>query len=470
MRSVTLCRARTQLGKNQEKQDREVKEENHLVLGLRFLRVIGGIAFWVRCGRSHGYRHPIKRQCWSLTQTLDLQRSGLSRPISCFSRALAPPSHLRYQTVRQSPWDSSLPCPARHMGHQVLNVGLEEDWDETISLCVLPGPGEHEGQSTLVEVHLLRKTRLGELLASGVGRPGEFLFPLTTVDGRREDDINVSGEGEGGERRRDGQTRVEESFRSLFEAERCPAPFMWGSQFYCFHSPEAEHSPGHSSKSSLRTGLDVQASGLSQGPSISHCSHTETQGGEETEREREWEREEKLALMYERLRIELPSFFRKNHDYGMYSTDLEFINGLLHTQTRGRGWYQLTLTTWKLLCAFYFADVRLEVLKLTKHSEDGTVRARWRLRGLPFHLVLLRFYRKDKTHLYRTYDAFSTFYLGPDGLIHRHRVEKVMEATPPALPRVTSLLAGALVSLGIQEPRLALNFPFLQSSFRVGRQ
>ncbi|XP_061112319.1 uncharacterized protein C6orf136 homolog [Conger conger] len=422
----------------------------------------GGIAFWVRCGRSHGYQHPIKRQCWSLAQALDLQRSSLSRPISIFSRAPAPPSHLRYQTFGQSPLSSSRPHHARHTGHQVRTVGLEEDWEETVSLCVLSGAGEHEGQSTLVEVHLLGQSQLGELLASGVGRPGEFLFPLTTVDGRREDDISISGEREGGW---SGAGQTSESFRSLFEAERCPAPYVGGSHFYCFHCPETAPSPGGGAKLSPGTGWGPEATGPT-----SHCIHAGTERGDAGEREREREREEKLALMYERLRTELPSFFQKNHDFSMYSSDMEFINGLLHTHTRGCRLYQLTLTTWKLLCALYFADMRMEVLKLTKHSEDGTVRARWRVQGLPFHLLLMRFYRRDKTQLYRTYDAFSTFHVGPDGLIHRHRVDKVMEASPPAIPRVTSLLAGALVALGIQEHRHALNFPFLLSPCREGRQ
>lgn len=243
----------------------------------------------MRCGRSHGYQHPIKRQCWSLTQALDLQRSDLSRPISIFSRALAPPSHPRHQTVGQSPAGSSPLLPAHHTGHQVRTGGLEEDWEETVSLCVLSEPREHGGQSALVEVHLLGQTRLGELLASGLGRPGEFLFPLTTVDGRREDDISVSGGGEGGggERRRDGQIREREmgSFRSLFEAERCPAPFVWGSQFYCFHCPETEPSPGAGLKSSLRTGPGLQAGGPLRWPPTSHCSHAESEGGDWEERE-----------------------------------------------------------------------------------------------------------------------------------------------------------------------------------------
>lgn len=198
------------------------------------------------------------------------------------------------------------------------------------------------------------------------------------------------------------------------------------------------------------------------------CSPAEKVEGELAEGNSE--EEQKLALMYERLRIELPSFFKENHDYSMYSLDVEFVNGLLNTKTRGRVVYQLSLTLWRFLCLCYYAEARLEVLKLTKHSEDSTVKARWRIRGIPFHSLLLRFYLKDKSHLFRTFDAFSTFYIGHDGLIHCHKVEKVMPARPPILPRVTSLLAGALVALGLQEHRPALNLlPPLLSSLRQAR-
>lgn len=122
---------------------------------------------------------------------------------------------------------------------------------------------------------------------------------------------------------------------------------------------------------------------------------------------------------------------------------------------RGRVVYQLTLNLWRLLCLFYYAEAQLEVLKLTKHPEDCSIKARWRVKGLPFHSILVFFYKKDKNHLYRwdmqvetschnyamcsslcnlifilflsarTYDAFSTFYIGADGRIHCHKVEKV---------------------------------------------
>ncbi|KPP70907.1 hypothetical protein Z043_110229 [Scleropages formosus] len=367
--------------------------------------------------------------------------------------------------MSQSTFELSLSHHNWHVGHPIRTLGLEEDeWDGTVSLCLLFGPGDCEGQRTIVEVSLFGQTRVGDQSALGSTRFEEFLFPLTTVDGCREDDINVLGES-GKETEREG-----ESFRSLFWTESCPAPFVWGSRFYCFHGPFRESVTSRVEKPRLRSGLDLQAPKLYTSLPVAHCNYPDKDGRRRIENDREREREEKLALMYERLRIELPSFFIKDHDYSMYSVDVEFINGLLNTKTRGRVVYRMTLTLWQLLCRLCLADVRFEVLKLTKHSEDGTVRARWRVRGQPFYLMPLRLYRRDKTSLYRTYDAFSTFYLGPDGLVHCHRVEKVMQAQPPALPRVTSLLAGALVALGTQDHRPALNLlPFLLSSLRLGR-
>ena len=74
---------------------------------------------------------------------------------------------------------------------------------------------------------------------------------------------------------------------------------------------------------------------------------------------------------------------------------------ILSLSSRGRVLYQLSLSLWRLLCLCYYAEAQLEVLKLTKHPEDRTIKARWSVRGLPFLSLLLRFYRKDKTDLYR---------------------------------------------------------------------
>lgn len=165
--------------------------------------------------------------------------------------------------------------------------------------------------------------------------------------------------------------------------------------------------------------------------------------------------EEHLAVMYERLRQELPNLFLHSHDYTLYSLDVEFINEILNIRTRGRTWYLLSLTLCRFLAWNYFAQLRLEVLQLTRHPENWTLQARWRLTGLPIHMLFLRFYRRDKVELYRTYDAYSTFYLNSKGLICRHHLDKLMPSHSPTSP-VKKLLVGALVALGLSEPEPSL--------------
>ncbi|XP_027732521.1 uncharacterized protein C6orf136 homolog isoform X5 [Vombatus ursinus] len=161
--------------------------------------------------------------------------------------------------------------------------------------------------------------------------------------------------------------------------------------------------------------------------------------------------EEHLAVMHEKLRQELPNLFLRSHDYSLYSSDVEFINEILNIRTKGRTWYILSLTLCRFLAWNYFAQLQLEVLRLSQHPEDWTLQARWRLVGLPTHLLFLRFYRRDKEELYRTYDAYSTFYLNSEGLIYRHRLDKLMPSHSPPMP-VKKLLVGALGALGLVEP------------------
>ncbi|XP_021563138.1 uncharacterized protein C6orf136 homolog isoform X2 [Carlito syrichta] len=180
-----------------------------------------------------------------------------------------------------------------------------------------------------------------------------------------------------------------------------------------------------------------------QAPGTAHPSPTTPSGDPSME--------EHLAVMYERLRQELPNLFLHSHDYTLYSLDVEFINEILNMRTKGRTWYILSLTLCRFLAWNYFAQLRLEVLQLTRHPENWTLQARWRLVGLPIHLLFLRFYKRDKDELYRTYDAYSTFYLNSSGLICRHRLDKLMPSHSPPTP-VKKLLVGALVALGLSEP------------------
>ncbi|XP_062904191.1 uncharacterized protein C6orf136 homolog [Mobula hypostoma] len=179
--------------------------------------------------------------------------------------------------------------------------------------------------------------------------------------------------------------------------------------------------------------------------------------------------EEHLAVLYEKLRLELPNFFLKPHDYEMYSENVEFISAFPRMKIRGRSIYRVLVTLSRFIAWNYYADLQMEVMKMTQHPEDWTVQVRWRVTGIPLHVLILKFYKKDKTELYRTYDAYSIFYLGPDGLIHRHKVSKMIPTQPPVV-KVKRLLLGALVALGLEEHRPALNFLFAQLTDKVGQK
>ncbi|XP_064900153.1 uncharacterized protein C6orf136 homolog isoform X1 [Columba livia] len=155
--------------------------------------------------------------------------------------------------------------------------------------------------------------------------------------------------------------------------------------------------------------------------------------------------DEHLAAMHQKLQHELPNFFLKIPDYGLYAPDVEFINPVLRLHTRGRPMYAVAVALCRAVAWGYFASVRLEVLALTRHREDWSLRARWRLTGLPLHLCLLRFYRRDKGQLLRSYDAFSTFFLNSQGLIRCHRVDKMMP-TPRDVTEDKKLLVAAVTA------------------------
>ncbi|XP_041273883.1 uncharacterized protein C6orf136 homolog [Onychostruthus taczanowskii] len=148
---------------------------------------------------------------------------------------------------------------------------------------------------------------------------------------------------------------------------------------------------------------------------------------------------------------ELPNFFLKIPDYALYAPDVEFQCQHLHLHTRGRAMYAVAVALCRALAWGYFASLRLEVLALTRHPEDWSVRARWRLTGLPLHLLLLRWYRRDKRTLLRSYDALSTFFLNSQGLIRCHRVDKLMPA-PTAVPEPKKLLVAAALAVALARP------------------
>ncbi|KAM6472685.1 uncharacterized protein C6orf136 homolog [Liasis olivaceus] len=171
--------------------------------------------------------------------------------------------------------------------------------------------------------------------------------------------------------------------------------------------------------------------------------------------------EEHLEVMHQKLREELPAFFSRGHNYAMYSQDVEFVNEILHLKTRGLIMYQLAILLCRFLAWNYFVHMHLEVMKVTQHPENWSIQVRWRIRGLPFHIFLMRFFR-NKPEFYRIYDAYSTFFLNPQGLIKCHRVSKLMPSQP-LQNKLKNLAVASLLGLELSDQRPSL-LPWLVNS------
>lgn len=82
---------------------------------------------------------------------------------------------------------------------------------------------------------------------------------------------------------------------------------------------------------------------------------------------------------------------------------------------------------------FKYAFVKMDIIKITKHPDEFTIKCRWTIRGISGMKVMLKFWKYKLWKLREVlndtetwYDGFSTFYLGNDGLIIKHVADRVI--------------------------------------------
>uniref|UniRef100_A0A2M4APN3 Uncharacterized protein n=1 Tax=Anopheles triannulatus TaxID=58253 RepID=A0A2M4APN3_9DIPT len=143
--------------------------------------------------------------------------------------------------------------------------------------------------------------------------------------------------------------------------------------------------------------------------------------------------EEQLHRVYQVLSQTLPKLFVQPLDYSIYSPNLIFENNIRGTKTVGLYHYVKQIALLRTVGHLKFAYVTFEVLKITKHTEDNTVKVRWRIRGISALRVMLQFWKYKLWKLKEIfdeqeawYDGFSVLYVGSDGLVAKHVVDKIM--------------------------------------------
>lgn len=140
--------------------------------------------------------------------------------------------------------------------------------------------------------------------------------------------------------------------------------------------------------------------------------------------------EEQLHRIHSALAENLPKFFVQSHNYRLYNKGIVFENNIRGITTRGLNAYMQQLTLVRILGHLKYAHVKMEIFKMTQHPEDGTVRVRWRVIGMPGLRILLMMFRfwEWKKLLNKQadwVDGFSILYVGADGLIYKHICDKM---------------------------------------------
>ncbi|XP_001360242.3 uncharacterized protein C6orf136 homolog [Drosophila pseudoobscura] len=142
---------------------------------------------------------------------------------------------------------------------------------------------------------------------------------------------------------------------------------------------------------------------------------------------------EDLERAYEVLRTTLPKLFVEPLNYSIYSPNLIFQNNITGKHTVGLYHFVKQIAILRTVGHLKYAYVKFEVLKITKHPDDYTVRIRWRVRGISGLKVMFQFWKYKVWQLKEVlkdqeawYDGFSICYLGESGLIEKHVVDKVM--------------------------------------------
>ncbi|XP_075989538.1 uncharacterized protein LOC142985319 [Anticarsia gemmatalis] len=143
--------------------------------------------------------------------------------------------------------------------------------------------------------------------------------------------------------------------------------------------------------------------------------------------------EEQLMKVFHTLSDTMPNLFIKPLDYSIYSPNMIFVNNIRGTTHIGLFHFVKQVALLRTVGHLKFAYVKLEVMKITAHPEDSSVKMRWRIKGISGLKVFFMFWKYKLWNMKQVfqdqelwYDGFSTFYVGGDGLVQKHIVDKVM--------------------------------------------
>lgn len=143
---------------------------------------------------------------------------------------------------------------------------------------------------------------------------------------------------------------------------------------------------------------------------------------------------EQLIYVENFMKSVVPKFLKETHPYGLYTTDLIFENLFWDPPkiTTGLMAYAIELLKLRWKINVKFSNAQINILKITNDEEDGTVKVRWRLRGIrgmkiltPWKLKVWNLKESMKRES-EWHDGFSILYVRGDGRIYKHTIQRVI--------------------------------------------
>jgi len=131
--------------------------------------------------------------------------------------------------------------------------------------------------------------------------------------------------------------------------------------------------------------------------------------------------------------IDLVNLFVSPMSKTLYHHNIIFEDNIRGKRYEGILEYRQIVNLMKIVCHFRFVYVRFNILSITEHPEDSTIRVRWRIVGMGMFKMLLKYIPEkmwvrgnmDKASA-TWYDGYSTFHVNSDDKIDKHRADKVM--------------------------------------------
>lgn len=147
---------------------------------------------------------------------------------------------------------------------------------------------------------------------------------------------------------------------------------------------------------------------------------------------------EQLQHVHDVLVDDLPIYLKRSFNASIYSEDIIFEDNIRGIRLVGRPNYLLHFSYLRIKSAIFFAFLNLDILKITLHREEGTIKVRWQIKGLSATTMLRNLFRLNMLKIYfgskdafskaqgiKYYDGFSIFYVNGQGLVYKHLCEKV---------------------------------------------